>query len=121
MRWGRGSVLEPTLCQEGAGTPGAQETEVWGGVEEWGGGRRGSAPPSRGARTQDPRWEILQIEYAPSFVHSLMDLLIIHIKTQPFRESREEKEKAFTCHISVKTNYSEVTKLTETAMRKAAQ
>lgn len=78
-----------------------------------------AGPPNRGTWTPDLRWEILQIEYAPFFVHSLMDLLIIHIKTQPFRESGEEKEKAFPCHISVKTNYSEVTKLTESAMREA--
>lgn len=33
------SVLEPTLCQAGAGRPGDQEAEVWGGVEVWGGGQ----------------------------------------------------------------------------------
>lgn len=51
----------------------------------------------------------------------LMDLPVIHIEAQPSQQSKEEKGKGFTCHISTKTRYSKVTKLTEIANEEGAQ
>lgn len=73
-------------------------------------------------RLQEPRSETRKGAPAVGIPHPLclrlMDLLMVHIKAQPFQESTEEAGNRFTCHSSTKAHASQVTKRTEMANEK---